>query len=67
MARKPDLNIIENVWKILKLRVQRRLNEIRYFNDIKRVVRVLSLYTAYEVCMRVCQGEFDMYYEPGVT
>ena len=24
----PDLNIIENVWKTLKLSVQRRLNEI---------------------------------------
>jgi hypothetical protein len=52
---------------MLKLGVQRRFNEIRYFNDLKRVVRVLSPYTTYEVSMRICPGEFDMYYKPGDT
>jgi hypothetical protein len=35
----PDINIIENVWTVLKLRVQRRTNEIRNAGDLERVVR----------------------------
>lgn len=34
----PDLNVIENVWKVLKARVQRRVNEIRTANNLKQVV-----------------------------
>jgi hypothetical protein len=35
----PDINIIENMWKVLKLRVQRRTNEIRNAGDLETVVR----------------------------
>ena len=34
----PDLNIIENVWKVLKIQVQKRLGEIKNANDLRRVV-----------------------------
>ena len=34
----PDLNIIENVWKVLKIQVQRRVNEIRNVQDLNRIV-----------------------------
>ena len=34
----PDLNIIENVWKVLKIQVQKRLREIKNANDLRRVV-----------------------------
>ena len=37
-AHSPDLNIIENVWKVLKIQVQRRVNEIRNAQDMKRIV-----------------------------
>ena len=38
-AQSPDLNIIENVWKTIKIRVQRRISEIENANDLKRVVQ----------------------------
>jgi transposase len=34
----PDLNIIENVWKVLKIQVQKRLREIKNTDDLRRVV-----------------------------
>ena len=34
----PDLNIIENVWKVLKIPVQKRLREIKNADDFRRVV-----------------------------
>ena len=34
----PDLNIIENVWKVIKNKVQRRINDIRNAEDLKTVV-----------------------------
>ena len=37
-AQSPDLNIIENVWKVLKIQVQRRVNEIQNAQDLKRIV-----------------------------
>jgi transposase len=33
----PDLNIIENVWKIIKTKVQRRIDDIRNAEDLKTV------------------------------
>jgi hypothetical protein len=38
-AYSPDLNIIENVWKVLKISVQWCINEIRNSNDLKQVVQ----------------------------
>ena len=37
-AQSPNLNIIENVWKVLKIQVQRCVNEIRNAQDLKRIV-----------------------------
>jgi transposase len=34
----PDLNIIENVWKVIKTKVQRRIDDIRNAEDLKTVV-----------------------------
>ena len=34
----PDLNIIENVWKVLKYHIKRRMNEIQNANDLKVIV-----------------------------
>jgi transposase len=30
----PDLNIIENVWKVIKTKVQRRIDDIRNVRNI---------------------------------
>ena len=38
-AQSPDINIIENVWEVLKHRVQRWTNEIRNASDLERVVQ----------------------------
>ena len=37
-AQSPYLNIIENVWKVLNIQVQRRVNEIQNAQDLKRIV-----------------------------
>lgn len=37
-AQSPDLNIIENVWRKLKLLVEKRLDEIKTKTDLQRVV-----------------------------
>ena len=37
-AQSPDLNIIENVWKMLNIQVQQRVSEIRNAQDLKRIV-----------------------------
>lgn len=37
-SQSPDLNIIENVWKVIKCRVSRRLHEIKNKQDLIRVV-----------------------------
>ena len=34
----PDLNIIENVWIVIKTKVQRRIDDIRNAEDLKTVV-----------------------------
>jgi hypothetical protein len=34
----PDLNIIENVWKVIKTKIQRRIDDIRNAEDLKTVV-----------------------------
>jgi hypothetical protein len=34
----PHLNIIENVWKVIKTKVQRRIDDIRNAEDLKTVV-----------------------------
>jgi hypothetical protein len=34
----PDLNIIENVWKFIKTKFQRRIDDIRNAEDLKTVV-----------------------------
>jgi hypothetical protein len=34
----PDLNIIENVWKVIKTKFQRRIVDIRNAEDLKTVV-----------------------------
>ena len=34
----PDINVIENVWKVVKAQVQRRVNEIFNAADLERVV-----------------------------
>jgi hypothetical protein len=41
LPKSPDINInaIKNVWKVLKLRVQRQTNEIQNADDLQRVVR----------------------------
>lgn len=43
-AQSPDLNIIENVWKTLKTRIQRRTSEIKNAEDLKRIT--LETWTA---------------------
>jgi hypothetical protein len=39
-TQSPELNIIENVWKVLKIpvQVQKRLREIKNADDLRRVV-----------------------------
>jgi len=37
-AQSPDINIIENVWRVLKCRVQKRVNEIKNDKDLIRIV-----------------------------
>ena len=34
----PDLNIIENVWTVIKTKVQRRIDDIQNAEDLKTVV-----------------------------
>ena len=54
-AQSPDLNIIENVWKTIKIRVQRRISEIEYADDLKRVVQEMD-YSALAIHTEpVCQ------------
>ena len=36
-AQSPHLNIIENVWKVVKMQVQQRVNKIRNVQDLKRI------------------------------
>ena len=33
----PDLNMIENVWKVIKTNVQRRIDDIRNAEDLKNL------------------------------
>jgi hypothetical protein len=38
----PDLNIIENVWKVIKTKVQRRIDDIRNAEDLNWVKSVVA-------------------------
>ena len=38
LPQSPDLNIIENVWTVIKTKVQRRIGDIRNAEDLKTVV-----------------------------
>ena len=55
----PYLNIIENVWKVLKIQVHKRLREIKNADDLRRVVLDIwtgYVCTTYEVYMTVYLG-----------
>ena len=38
----PDLNVIENVWKVIKTKVQRRIDDIRNAEDLNWVKTVVA-------------------------
>jgi hypothetical protein len=55
----PYLNIIENVWKVLKIQVHKRLRKIKNADDLRRVVLDIwtgYVCTTYEVYMTVYLG-----------
>ena len=53
----PDLNIIENVWKVLKIQVQKRLREIKNANDLRIwIFGQIWVCTTYGVYMTVYLG-----------
>jgi hypothetical protein len=56
-TQSPDLNIIENVWKVLKIpvQVQKRLREIKNADDLRRVV--LDIWTG--LGLHYIQSLFD--------
>ena len=37
-AQSPDINVIENVWRVLKIHIKRRVNYIKTKADLERVV-----------------------------
>lgn len=37
-AQSPDINVIENVWRVLKIRIKRRLHDIKNKADLERIV-----------------------------
>jgi hypothetical protein len=37
-AQSPDINVIENVWRVLKIHIKRRVNYIKIKADLERVV-----------------------------
>ena len=38
-AQSPDLNIIENIWRLLKIKLQNQLHRIKNADDLVRIVR----------------------------
>ena len=63
-AQSSDLNIIENVWKTIKIRVQRRISEIKNADKLQRVVQeiwtALPQHYIYIVCMLVFPKELEV-------
>jgi transposase len=51
----PDLNMIENVWKVIKTKVQRRIDDIRNAEDLKTVV----MHTLVSNSCRKVRSRFD--------
>jgi hypothetical protein len=41
LPQSPDLNIIENVWTVIKTNVQRRIDDIRNAENLKTVVAAI--------------------------
>jgi hypothetical protein len=39
LPQSPDLNIIENVWRTLKIQFERRVNDIKTKQDLKDAVQ----------------------------
>ena len=57
----PDLNIIENVWRTLKIQLKRRVNDIKTKQDLKDAVQdiwyKLPLHYIYRVYFKVFQPD----------
>lgn len=37
-AQSPDINIVENAWRVLKIHIKRRLNKIKTKSNLERLV-----------------------------
>ena len=68
-AQSPDINIIENVWRKMKILLQQRVHDIHSREDlIETVIDIWSVfipaYIKLNHCMSLYQPEFAMYFEP---